>query len=74
MATIHLKTKVQLITYETQSHDLGKSYATSPKRITIAEARDILLDRGIEFKEVLKVKYENIDLEIPLLDLESYII
>ena len=43
-------------------------------RITIAEAEDILLDREIPYKEVLKVKFEDIDLEIPLNEYENYII
>lgn len=72
--SISLKTKIQTIAFETTSGSLGKSYATSEKRITISEAGDILLDRGIEFKQVLKVKYENVELEIPLEQFEEYII
>lgn len=71
---IVLKVKVQSIYYQSRKDDLGITYATSEKRITIAEAEDILLDRKIEFKEVLKVKYEFIDLEIPLEKFEDYII
>ena len=71
---ILLKVKVQSIYFQTRKGDLGISYATSEKRITILEAEDILTDREIEWKEVLKVKYEFIDLEIPLKDFEKYII
>lgn len=74
MYHISLKVKVQSIYYRTRNDDLGISYATSDKRITISEAEDILLDRNIEFKEVLKVKYEFIELEIPLNEFENYII
>ena len=74
MYHILLKVKVQSIYYQTRKDDLGISYATSDKRITISEAEDILLDRNIEFKEVLKVKYEFIELEIPLNEFENYII
>ena len=74
MGNILLKVKVQSIYYRTRKDDLGISYATSDKRITISEAEDILLDRKIEFKEVLKVKYEFIELEIPLNEFENYII
>lgn len=74
MDHILLKVKVQSIYFQTRNDDLGISYATSDKRITISEAEDILLDRNIEFKEVLKVKYEFIELEIPLNEFENYII
>ena len=71
---ILLNVKVQAIYFQTSDDELGITYATSEKRITISESSDILLDRQIEFKEVLKVKYEFIELEIPLNDLESYIV
>ena len=74
MDHILLKVKVQAIYYQTKEDELGISYATSDKRITIAEAENILLDRDIHYKEVLKVKYEFIELEIPLSNLENYII
>ena len=73
---ILLKTKIQAIYYQTEKNELGISHATKKNnvRITIAESEDILLDRGIKFKEVLKVKFEDIDLEIPLNEYENYII
>jgi len=71
---IILQVKVQAIYYQTDQDGLGISYATSEKRITISEAENILLDRDIHYKEVLKVKYEYIEMEIPLYDLESYLI
>ena len=74
MDHILLKVKVQAIYFQTNEDELGISYATSDKRITIAEAENILLDRDIHYKEVLKVKYEFIELEIPLSNLENYII
>ena len=74
MDHILLKVKVQVIYFQTRKDELGISHATSDKRITIVEATDILLDREIEYEEVLKVKYEFIELEIPLTNLENYII
>ena len=71
---ILLNVKVQAIYFQTDQDELGITYATSEKRITVAESADILLDRQIKYKEVLKVKYEFIELEIPLNDLENYII
>ena len=71
---ILLNVKVQAIYFQTDTDELGITYATSEKRITVAESADILLDRQIRYKEVLKVKYEFIELEIPLNDLENYII
>lgn len=73
MQYILLKVKVQSIYYQTRKDDLGITHATSEKRITIAEAEDILLDRKIEYKEVLKVKYEFVEIEVPLKDFENYI-
>lgn len=71
---ILLNVKVQAIYFQTDEDELGITYATSEKRITISESEDILMNRQIRFKEVLKVKYEFIELEIPLNDLESYIL
>lgn len=68
-----IKTKVQLITYESHDGSLGKLYTTSDKRISIPEARGILDSRSIEYKELLKVKYENVELEIPESQFESLI-
>lgn len=72
--SILLKVKVQIIYYQTHKEELGKSYATSNKRITVSEAESILEDRDVQYKEVLKVKYEYIELDVPLNELENYII
>lgn len=74
MSTILLKVKVQSIYFQTRKDDLGITHSTSEKRITINEAEEILIDREIEFKEVLKVKYEFVELEVPLNNFENYII
>ena len=71
---ILIKVKVQIIYFQTDENSLGQEYATSEKRITIAEAENILLDRDIHYKEVLKVKYEYVETEIPLTDFKNYII
>ena len=73
MKNILLKSKVQVIYFKSNKDELGISYATSEKRITIEEADNILKDREIDFDEILKVKYEDIELDIPLYDLNSYI-
>lgn len=73
MPNILLNVKVQSIYYQTRTDDLGITHATSEKRITIAEAEDILLDRKIEHKEVLRVKYEFVEIEVPLENFENYI-
>ena len=73
MSNILLKVKVQVIFYQTRTNELGTKYATSEKRISIAEAEDILVEREIEYAEILKVKYEFVELEIPLNDFENYI-
>lgn len=73
---ILLKTKIQTIYFQTIEDELGIAYTTKKDNIrtTIAEAEDILLNREIPYKEVLKVKFEDVDLEIPLKELENYII
>lgn len=73
MATVIVKVKTQVIYFQTQQDELGITYATSDKRITIAEAEEILIDRQIQFKEILKVKYEFQELEIPVNEYEKYI-
>lgn len=74
MDHILIKVKVQIIYFQTDENELGQEYATSEKRITIAEAENILLDQNIHYKEVLKVKYEYVEMEIPLKDFKNYII
>lgn len=74
MHDILLNVRVQVIYYQTPKNELGITHSTSDKRISIAEAEDILLDRKIEYEEVLKVKYEFVELEIPLKDFENHLI
>lgn len=71
--SIDLKAKVQVIYYQSSDDNLGQEYATSEKRITISEAEEILSERQIEFKEVLKVKYEFKDISLPLETFTKYI-
>jgi len=70
---IDINVKVQVIYFQTANHELGLSYDTSEKRITIKEAEEILFNRSIEFKEVLKVKYEYINIILPLEIFKKYI-
>ena len=74
MSHILLNTRVQSIYFQTRNNELGIEYSTSDKRITIDEAKNILTDREIECEEVLKVKYEYVELEIPLKQFNQYII
>lgn len=76
MNHILLKVKVQAIYYQTDKDELGITHATKKDnvRITIAESEDILLEREIRYKEVLKVKFEDIELEIPMNEYENYIV
>ena len=74
MHDILLKVKIQAIYYQTEKNELGISHATSDKKITITEAKDILLEREIPYHEILKVKYEDIQIEVPLDEYENYII
>lgn len=74
MNDILLNVRVQVIYYQTPKNELGITYSTSDKRISIAEAEEILFDRKIEYEEVLKVKYEFVELEIPLEDFENHLI
>ena len=74
MSNILIKAKVQLITYETPTGDLAQQYATSEKRISFSDARKILLERDIEFKEILKVKYIDTQFTIPVEQFEANLI
>ena len=69
---IKLSVKVQVIYFQTDHQELGLSYATAEKRITIKDAEKILLDRDIDYKEILKVKYERITIILPLNDFIDY--
>ena len=70
---INLKIKIQNIYYQTDQDELGIEHATSEKRITLAEAEEVLTEREISFKEILRVKYEYIDLDLPLETFKKYI-
>ena len=73
---IVLKVKIQAIYFQTDKNELGISHATKQDnaRITVIEAEQILQERAIHYKEILKVKFEDIELEIPMTEYENYLI
>lgn len=72
--TITLKARVQNIYYQDENNYLGIARTTTDKqKLTQAEARDVLIDREISYKDILKVKIEYIELEIPVEKVEEYI-
>ena len=72
--TITLNPRLQVIYYKTQDEQLGKAYATSEKRISLDEAETLLNEREIEFVELLKVKYEVINVTMEVEEFEKYTI
>lgn len=74
MQNILLNVRVQSIYFQTKENELGITHSTSEKRITITEAENILDEREMIYEEVLKVKYEYVELEVPLNEFEKYII
>ena len=64
MPILEIRTKVQVIYYETPDEELGKFFATSDKRISIEEGHHILQESDIEYSKLLKIQYEVIDLDI----------
>lgn len=70
---INLNPRLQVIYYLTQDDELGKEYATSEKRISLDEAEFLLINREVEFKELLKVKYEVIEIELTVEQFKKYI-
>ena len=73
MSTLQLKTRVQVIYYQSAELDLRKEYATSRKRISLDEAEEILRSRNIEFEQIFKVQYERYTLELKSEEFENYI-
>ena len=71
---INLNPRLQVIYYLTQDDELGKEFATSEKRISLDEAESLLNHREVEFKELLKVKYEVIEIELSVEEFKKYII
>ena len=72
--TITIKARVQNIYYQDENNYLGIARTTTDKqKLTQAEARDVLIDREIPYKDILKVKIEYIELEIPVEKVEEYI-
>ena len=71
---INLNPRLQVLYYLTQDDELGKEYATSEKRISLEEAESLLNHREVEFKELLKVKYEVIEIELSIEEFKKFII
>ena len=71
---INLNPRLQVIYYLTDDEELGKEFATSEKRISLDEAEFLLINREVEFKELLKVKYEVIEIELTVEQFKKYII
>lgn len=75
MNNINLETIVYRVIY-LDSSDIIKStiVADFTNRITLDLAGDMLEQRGIQFKEVIKSSKEDLKLSIPLYDLKSYLV
>lgn len=73
MSTLQLKTRVQVIYYQSSQLDLRQEYATSEKRISLDEAEEILKERKIDFEQIFKVQYERHTLELKSEEFENYI-
>ena len=73
MTTLQLKTRVQVIYYQSDQLDLRQEYATSEKRISLDEAEEILQSRNIDFEQIFKVQYERHTLELKSEEFETYI-
>ena len=71
---INLNPRLQVLYYLTQDDELGKEFATSEKRISLEEAESLLNHREVEFKELLKVKYEVIEIELSIEEFKKFII
>ena len=73
MSTLQLKTRVQVIYYQSSELDLRQEYATSRKRISLDEAEEILKERNIYFEQIFKVQYERHTLELKSEEFETHI-
>lgn len=69
---IKVSTRLQVIYYQKGDYKLGIAYASGEKRVTIEEAQEILKRRNINFKEILKVKFDTMNIDIPIEELEKY--
>ena len=73
MSTLQLKTRVQVIYYQSAELDLRQEYATSEKRISLDEAEDILKERNIDFEQIFKVQYGRHTLQLKSEEFETHI-
>lgn len=75
MNNINLETIVYRVIYLDTS-DIIKStiFADFSNRITLDIAGDMLEQRGIKYKEVIKSSKEDLKLSVPLYDLKSYLV
>ena len=68
--------RLQVIYYETDDEQLGKEYVTNEEnqRISLAQAEELLHQREIPFRDLLKVRFETLQLNMSLADFKKYII
>ena len=71
---ITIRPRIQVIYYQLNDDTLGQANATSESRITLKEAEEILHSRKIDFKSVLKVKYEFVLLQFQPNEFKKFII
>lgn len=71
---LQLKAKVQVIYYSTPDESLGQIFATPPKPLNVKECEEILKSRNIAFTEVLKKRYQYIDLEMTPFEAEKFLV
>ena len=73
-SNIQTNVRVQNIYYQPTEdiNQLGMYPATAEKRITLDEAKEILEKNEIEFKQLLRVKTEDVILQIPVNEFRKY--
>lgn len=75
MKNINLETIVYRVIYLDTSDIIQTTIvADFTNRITLDLAGDMLKQRGIKFKEVIKSSKEELKLSIPLYDIKSYVV
>lgn len=73
MTTLELESRIQRIYYIALNGEILSTVATSSKRISKNKAIEILNERKVPYKEVIKVQYEAVKMNFDIHELLSKI-
>lgn len=69
-----IKAKRTILYYQDSNDTIKKHYIYRERKVTINQAKEYLEEKGIEYNSIISTLIENIELEIPIKEVEKYIV